>query len=135
MDIDFNKQMERPRFIFKPNPMMKRAYQIFELMPKNNAYEPVGEYVLLNHDEDPEITEKKMINLVTLLNGKKDLIDLSPLTKTVCLFTVVPEEQSGDQTKIIFKDQEGMGVSTDNAVFTIRKGVLHDKRKYISAKK
>ncbi len=131
MEIDFNKQLERPRFIYKPNPMMKRAYQIFELMPKNNAYVPVGEYILLNHEEDPELTELKMVNLITLLNGKKDVKDLSKMSQTRVLFTVVPEDQSGDQTKLIFKDYKGKGVSVDNAVFTIRKGVLHDKRKFI----
>lgn len=82
MEIDFNKQLERPRFIYKPNPMMKRAYQIFELMPKNNAYVPVGEYILLNHEEDPELTELKMGNLVLLLNGKKDVKDLSKMSST-----------------------------------------------------
>lgn len=131
MEIDFNKQLERPRFIYKPNPMMKRAYQIFELMPKNNAYVPVGEYILLNHEEDPELTELKMSNLVHLLNGKKDVKDLSKMSQTRVLFTVMPEDQSADQTKIIFKDYKGKGVSVDNAVFTIRKGVLHDKRKFI----
>lgn len=130
MEIDFNKQLERPRFIYKPNPLVKRAYQIFELMPKHNAYEPVGEYVLLNHEEDEEITEKKLMNLVTLLNGKKDTIDLSHLTNKRILFTVVPEAQAGDQTKIIFKDYDGSGVSKDNAIFTIRKGVLHDIRNF-----
>ncbi|MBK6895858.1 MAG: hypothetical protein KA099_06050 [Alphaproteobacteria bacterium] len=131
MEIDFNKQLERPRFIYKPNPMMKRAYQIFELMPKNNAYVPVGEYILLNHEEDPELTELKMGNLVLLLNGKKDVKDLSKMSSTRVLFTVMPEDQSADQTKIIFKDYKGKGVSVDNAVFTIRRGVLHDKRKFI----
>ncbi len=131
MEIDFNKQLERPRFIYKPNPLMKRAYQVLELMPKNNGYEPVGEYILLNHDEDPELTEEKMKNLVILLNGKKNVKDLSKMSKNRVLFTVMPESQSGDQTKIIFKDYDGKGVSSDNAVFTIRKGVLHDKRKFV----
>lgn len=135
MEIDFNKQIERPRFIYKPNPLMKRAYQIFELMPKNNGYEPVGEYILLNHEEDPELTEEKMNNLITLLNGKKAVKDLTKMSASRVLFTVMPEEQSGDQTKIIFKDFDGKGVSTDNAVFTIRRGVLHDKRKFVSSKK
>ncbi|MCB1592410.1 MAG: hypothetical protein KDI90_08170 [Alphaproteobacteria bacterium] len=131
MEIDFNKQLERPRFIFQPNPLMKRAYQILELMPRNNAYETVGEYILLNHNEDPELTEEKIKNLIILLNGKKNVKDLSKMSKYRALFTVMPETQSGDQTKIIFKDYDGKGVSTDNAVFTIRKGVLHDNRKFV----
>jgi hypothetical protein len=45
------------------------------------------------------------------------------------LYSIVPEAQAGDQTKIVLKDYDGSGVSKDNAVFTIRKGVLHDKFK------
>ena len=115
---------ERTRFIHKPNPLVERAYQIFEYIPEKGDYDHAGDYVLLNKDEPHEITEKKVINLMTLLNGKDDLIDISNLTKARVLFTVVPEAQSGDQTKMIFKDYDGSGVSKDNAVFTIRKGVL-----------
>lgn len=118
---------ERTRFVARPNPDIARAYQIFEYNIEKSDYEPVGEYVLLNTEEDPEITEKKVINLMTLLNKKKDLIDLSNLTKTRVLYTVVPEARSGDQTKIIFKDYDGSGVSIENAIFTIRKGVLYGK--------
>lgn len=128
MEKNFNKSTESPRFIHKSNPFVERGYQIFELGHKNQ-YNPVGEYVLIKKDEDPEITEKKVANLVALLNKKKDLIDLTSLTKTRVLFTVVPEAQSPNQTKIIFRDYDGSGVSKDNAIFTIRKGVLHDRKR------
>lgn len=114
------------RFSYKPNPMVERAYQIFEHYDYKIEPEHVGDYVLINKDEDREVTEKKIINLVTLLNGKRDLIDLSDLTNTRVLFTIVPEAQAGDHRKIIFKDYDGSGVSKDNAVFTIRKGVFKD---------
>lgn len=120
---------ERPRFVHKANPMVERAYQIFEYNFKKSDYEPVGDYVLINKDEPRDITEKKVFNLITLLNGKNDLIDISNLTKARFLYTIVPEARAGDQTKIILKDYDGSGVSKDNAVFTIRKGVLYDKFK------
>lgn len=120
---------ERTRFIYKPNPLVDRAYQIFEYDIDKSSYDLAGEYVLINKDEDPQVTEKKVINLITLLNKKDDLIDLSNLTKARMLYTIVPEAQSGDQTKIILRDYDGSGVSKDNAVFTIRKGVLYDKFK------
>ncbi|MGH1456060.1 MAG: hypothetical protein ACRBDI_04715 [Alphaproteobacteria bacterium] len=121
---------ERTRFIHKPNPLVERAYQIFEYMPDKEDYEPVGDYVLLNKDESPELTDKKVFNFITLLNKKKELIDISNLTTTRLLFTVIPEEQSKDQTKIILKDYDGSGVSKNNAVITIRKGVFYDDRKF-----
>ncbi len=115
---------ERTRFIHKTNPIVDRAYQIFEYDFTKGDYEHAGDYALLKKDEPREITDKKLINLMTLLNGGDNLIDLSNLTKTRVLFTLVPEAQSGEQTKIILKDYDGSGVSTDNAVFTIKKGVL-----------
>lgn len=125
MEINFNKQLERPRFIYKPNPLVPRAFQIFELMAKGNSYEHVGDYVLINKEEDPEVTEKKVMNLLKLLNGKKDLINLTSLTKTRVLYSVVRNTPDDHPTKIIIKDYDGSGVSRDNAVFTIRKGVFH----------
>ncbi len=115
---------ERTRFIHKQNPLVERSYQIFEYDFTKGDYEHAGDYVLLKKDEPREVTEKKLINLMTLLNGKDDLIDISNLTNARVLFTVIPEAQSGEQTKIILKDYDGSSVSEDNAVFTIKKGVL-----------
>lgn len=120
---------ERTRFIHKPNPLVERSYQIFEYDFKKSDYNHVGDYVLIQKDEPQDVTEKKVINLMTLLNGKDDLIDLSNLTNTRLLYSIVPEAQAGNQTKIVLKDYDGSGVSKENAIFTIRKGVLHDKFK------
>lgn len=121
------KSGERTRFVHKPNPLVERSYQIFEYNFKKGEYEPVGDYVLINKDEKPDVTDKKVINLMSLLNGKKDeLIDISNLTTTRLLYSIVPEAQSGEQTKIILKDYDGSGVSKENAVFTIRKGVFDE---------
>ncbi len=115
---------ERPRFIHRPNPLIERDYQIFEYDYKKGEYNHVGDYVLLQKDETRDLTEKKVANLMGILNKKDDLMDISNLTKTRVLFTIVPEAQASDQTKIIYKDYDGSGVSKDNAIFTIRKGVL-----------
>jgi len=126
----FEKEMrtgERTRFVSKPNPMVERDYQIFEYNLEKGCYNHVGDYVLINKDEPRDITEKKVMNLMSVLNKKDDFIDLSNLTKARVLYTIVPETQSSDQTKMIFKDYEGSGVSKENAIFTIRKGVLYDK--------
>lgn len=118
---------ERTRFIAKPNPRIERSYEIFEYNIKEGKYEPAGEYLLLNKEEARDITDKKIINIISMLNEKEEYADLSNLTKTRSLYSVVPEAQAGDQTKIIFKDYDGSGVSKDNAVLTIKKGVLYDK--------
>jgi len=115
---------ERTRFIAKPNPMTERDYEVFEYDFKKGEYKHVGDYVLINKKEPREATEIKVQNLMNSLNKKNEITDVSNLTKTRMLYTMVPEAQAGDQTKIIFKDYDGLGVSKDNAIFTIRKGVI-----------
>lgn len=116
---------ERTRFIHKPNPLVDRAYQIFEYNIESGSYEHVGDYTLLNKNEAREATDRKVKNIINKMNRKNEVLDLSNLTKTRVLYTVVPEAQAGNQTKVIFKDYDGSGVSKDNAVFTIRKGVFN----------
>ena len=115
---------ERTRFVAKPDPLVERAYKIYEYDFNAGKYNVSGDYVLINKDEPRELTDTKIKNLLTILNGKDDLIDVSNLTKARVLFTLVPEAQAGDQTKMIFKDHDGSGVSKDNAVLTIKKGVF-----------
>lgn len=114
---------ERTRFVAKPNTLVERDYEIFEYDFKKGEYKKVGDYVLLNKKELREATDIKVSNLMNSLNKKNDSTDVSNLTKTRMLYTMVPEAQAGDQTKIIFRDYDGSGVSKDNAIFTIRKGV------------
>jgi hypothetical protein len=123
----FNDKGEKPRFIYKPSPLVARSYQIFEYKAGKENYEPVGEYIVLDADEDIDLSEKKMVNLISILNGKKDLIDLGNLTKTRLLFNIVPRASDSDPTKIIFRTHDGAGVSKENAVMTIEKGVLNEE--------
>jgi hypothetical protein len=122
----FNDQSEKPQFMYKPNPLVPNSWQIFEFKDEKSSYEPVGEYTLIETNEPIDITEKKLINLTRILNGKQDLIMLGKLTGKRILFNIVPKTSETDPTKVIFRDQDGKGVSKENAVLTIEKGVLHD---------
>ena len=124
----FNEESSKPQFIYKRNPLVDHAFQICMFRDKNGEYEPVGEYTLLDREEDLSITEKKVMNIVSLLNGKQSLLDLGNLTKTRVLFTIVPKKSVEDPTKIIFRDYDGSGPSEENAVLTLEKGVLYDSR-------
>lgn len=131
MTMDFNENFndkgEKPRFIYKRNPLTEHAFQIFEFKEDKSAYEPIGDYTLIDLDEDLEITEKKLINLISIMNGKKRLTDFSNLTKRRVLFTIVPETPESEKQKVIFRTYDGDGVSTENAVLEIEKGVFHDE--------
>jgi hypothetical protein len=124
----FNIESEKPQFLYKRNPLVKHAFQIFMLKDGKAEYEPVGEYTLLDASEDLSLTEKKVINLIGLLNGRQKLMELGELTKSRVLFNVVPKKTEDDPTKIIFRHHGGAGVSQENAVLILEKGVLKDEQ-------
>jgi hypothetical protein len=128
MSLDFNDQSEKPRFIYKRNPLTQHDFQIFELKTGKNDYEPVGEYTLIDLSEAVELTEKKLMNLMVLMNGKRKLLDLSNLTNTRILFNIIPGTPDDTKEKVVFRTYDGTGVSKDNAVLTIEKGVFNDNQ-------
>lgn len=120
----FNDKGEKPEFMYKRNPLVEYAYQIFYYVDDKKDYELAGEYIVLNTEEDAEFTEKKLFNIISALNGKKELLDLRNLTKTRLLFTMVPIKAGDTEAKIILREHDGTGVSTENAVLTMKKGVI-----------
>lgn len=120
----FNEESEKPWFTFKANPLVKHAWHIMEYKPEKNDYEPVGEYVLIDLSETIDITEKRLMNLVGILNRKKNLIDFKSLTNTRVLFTMVQDTLDSKTHKIVYRTYDGKGVSKENAVLTIDKGVF-----------
>jgi hypothetical protein len=128
MALKFNDKSEKPQFIYKRNPLVERAFHIFQFKDEKKEYEPVGEYTVLDPREVSDLTEKKMINLVALLNGKKDLVNLGNLTKTRLLYNIVPKTPgSDDKTKVIFRTYDTEGVSVENAVLVLERGVIDDE--------
>lgn len=123
----FNEEGEKPRFIYKRNPLVEHSFQLFEWKEDKSDYEPVGEYVLLDTDEGIDITEKKVMNLISIMNGKKRLIDFTNLTQQRILFNIVSEKDDSVNEKVIFRTYDGDGVSKENAVLTIEKGVFEDE--------
>ena len=126
--MDFNTESEKPQFMYKRNPLVEHAFQIFMFKEDKDDYEPVGEYTLLDLTEDLELTEKKIINIISLLNGRQNIMDLGNLTKTQVLFTIVPKNSEEDPTKIIFRNHDGSGPSEENAVLVLEKGVLDESQ-------
>jgi len=125
---NFNQESTKPQFIYKRNPLVEHAFQIFMFKEDKGDYEPVGEYTLLDLDESLELTEKKVMNVISILNGRDSLMDLGNLTQTRVLFTIVQKKSEEDPTKIIFRDHDGSGPSEENAVLVLEKGVLHESQ-------
>lgn len=125
-NTSFNEEGEKPRFIYKKNPLLEHSFQIFEYFEHKQNYEPIGEYTLIDLDEDIEITDKKVSNLITIMNGRKRLIDFTNLTNQRVLFNIIPRDEDSTQQKVVFRTHSGEGVSKENAILTIDKGVFND---------
>lgn len=122
----FNEEGVKPGFIYKRNPLVDQAWHIMRFDDGQDDYTPIGEYILLDREEEPDITEKKLFNLVGIMNGRKRLIDFKDLTKERILYNIISETPEDSENKVVFRTYNGNGVSKENAVLTIEKGVLHD---------
>ncbi|MCB1562904.1 MAG: hypothetical protein KDJ75_04950 [Alphaproteobacteria bacterium] len=108
--------------------MVENAFQIFEFKDDKENYEPVGDYTLIDTSEDPELTEKNVMNLVSRLNGRKELINVSNLTSGQLLYNIVDDTEESEKVTIMLRSHDKKGVSKENAVIKIEKGVFDDIR-------
>ncbi len=118
MNMDFNEYTGKATFTYRRNPMHERSFQILKHDENSNQLLPFGEYTVLDNSEDPAFTEKKVINLVSMLNGRKKLVDLSGETDSRLLFHVPEKNEDDPMSKVIFYTYKAEGVSRENAVFT-----------------
>lgn len=126
MGLKFNEESEKPEFVIKRNPLVPHSWQIFQYKEGKSEYEPVGDYTLIDTSEAPEITDKKMINLANIMSGKQRLVDFTNLTGKRVLFNIIPETSESNRQKVVFRTYDGTGVSQENAVLTIEKGVFNE---------
>ncbi len=126
---NFNEESDKPWFIHKQNPLVAHSWQIFEFKTDKMDYEPVGDYVLIDTSEPIDINEKKLINIMTLLNRRTSgHISLNNLTDKRVLFNIVDDGSESGVLKAVFRTYDGKGVSIENAVLTIEKGVFNAKQ-------
>lgn len=128
----FNDTGEKPQFIYKRRVDDAQSYDIFMFIEAKGEYAQVGDYTVIDEDEDEKLSDKKISNLIKLLNGKNNLEELGNLTKTRVLFNIVPNREVGDPIKIILRNHDGTGTSEENAVLTIEKGVINESQFRIS---
>lgn len=114
---DFNAESAAPVFGYKPSPVHARAFLIVKKEKDQDI--PVGDYTVLDKEEDISLSEKKVMNLVSLLNGRKRLMDLGHETKSRVLYNIVSERDEEDKTKVMFYHLGKEGVSKENALFRL----------------
>lgn len=105
-------------FTYRPNPVLTGSYLICK-KDASGGLHPVGDYTLLDRNENLSLTEKKVMNLVTLLNGGHDLVPLGEETKSRLLFHRKPRPDDAARTEVVFYAYNGDGVSKENAILTI----------------
>ena len=116
---DFNAEGAIPVFGFQRSPVNERAFLITKRLDDNKEPAPVGDYTILDREEDISLAEKKVTNLVSLLNGRKRLMDLGHETQSRVLYHIVSQNDEDNKTKVLFYDLKEQGVSTENALFRL----------------
>lgn len=114
---DFNTESAAPLYGYEKSPVNDRAFLIMKKEIDNPV--PVGDYTVLDKEEDIGLAEKKVMNLVSLLNGRKRLMQLGHETKSRILYHIVSERDEDNKTKVLFYHLGREGVSKENALFRL----------------
>lgn len=117
---------ENRQFWYRPNPVAGRAFQLLHWNARQ-GYQPIGDYLLLDDKEDTALTERKVQNLVTLMNGHSRLFDLKrDVGNTRTLFHVQDGEDEMGRKRIMLRSFDGNGASRENALVMIEKEYWSD---------
>lgn len=79
-------------FTHRASPGLERSFLILEKM-EDGTLSPVGDYYVLDPNEDMDVAEMKVINLVKKLGGESDLLLFGDHTKSRMLFQVCSAEE------------------------------------------
>ncbi len=119
---DFNAEATTPQYTYSRSPVHPRGFMILKYS-KDMAREPVpvGDYTVLDTNEDLVLSEKKVINLVSLMNGRKNLMELGHETGIRTLYQIVSHKDDDGKARVVFYNLGKEGVSIENAMFRIEK--------------
>jgi len=110
---NFNMEGKIGLYGYQPSPVNDRAF----LITKENQV--IGDYTVLDKEEELSLSEKKVMNLVALLNERKNLMDLGSGSDSRTLYNVVNKKDEQGKSKIIFNILKKSGVSSENALLYI----------------
>ena len=116
---DFNAESRISKYSYVPSPVNEKAFLILKKDENIEMERPVGDYTVLDKEEDVALSEKKVMNLIALLNGRKRLMDLGHETKSRTLYQILTKSDEENKAKVLFYKLEGQGVSKENALFRI----------------
>lgn len=118
--MDFNQSTELPRYSYTRSPVNARAFLILLQESAHDKAEPVGDYTVLDKDEDILLAEKKVMNLISLLNEKPGKVIQLDGVEGRTHYNVISHPEETEELKVIFYTQKREGVSTENALFRVK---------------
>jgi hypothetical protein len=113
----FQSVPKEPVYHYRRNSLYSLSYQILKQI--DGEMIPVGDYAVLDSSEDQRVTEAKLINLVSLMNGNKTLSNAAKIAGKALYFQMIPNNGQDAQQKIIFRERTGNGVTTENAILSL----------------
>lgn len=117
---DFNTNTELPRYTYRRCELHARAFQIFR-HEDNEKFKPVGNYTVLDQDENIDLSEKKVMNIISELNGRR-LMDLSDQVDGRTHFQIINDGSDGNNIKVMFLEKKvTKGVSVESGLFEIER--------------
>lgn len=116
---DFFNSARRPPYIYRRSPLHNHSFLILRRPGSHFDPEPYATYTVLDRAEDPLISERKVINLVALLNGQK--VAEVGAGSGVRLLHHRPEKACGDKNlrTVVFYALGEDGPSRENALLTL----------------
>lgn len=112
-------------YYFEPSPTDDNSWVCLRRMGDNTH--AVGSYTLFDVAEDEALTEKKLLNLAALLNGRSDTLPLGHMSDDVMYFQRLPERNGRE--RIMFRVLgEGEDITRENALFSFEKEVRYDTK-------
>ncbi len=115
---NFNEVTAKKQYTYRRNPMHSQSFVILKKLEQSEQYEPVGDYTVLDSEEDEDLSERKVMNLIALMNDEDELIDLRAETGSRLLYFKAPTDEP-HKTRIIFYALGEKGVSIENAVLSL----------------
>ena len=115
-------ETERTVYIYRRHPVRNRAYQIFKC-DAGFSQNPVmaGEYVVLEETESASVSEKKLENIVRLLNGRRSLVDLGHEANKQILYRILPPKPGEDRMPALFYYFDENGQAVHNALLSFER--------------
>lgn len=122
----FNVESAASRYLYVPSPMNERAFLILKKDSERDIEIPAGDYTVLDTAEDIAQSEKKVMNIVSLLNNRRNLMDLGSGTQIRTQYQIITESDDENRAQIMFFALGDVGVSIENALLRIDSDEIRD---------